>query len=228
MENTLLKYLIQKKEKIMVIKILLIGILGLIFLHQVVLRIIRKIYHFPAPAFIGSILDSNFRRKLQPPDKLIQRSGIKEDMHVLEVGCGSGAFTTFVASAVEKKGKVYALDIQKEMLKQLENKLNEPQNKDIKNIELINKNAYELPFSDNSLDLVYMITVLQEIPDKKKALREVKRVLKPSGILAVTEFFPDPDYPLKSTTIRMGGEAGFVLDEALGNFWNYTVRFKKP
>jgi len=39
-----------------------------------------------------------------------------------------------------------------------------------------------------------MITVLQEIPDKGKALREAGRVLKPGGILAVTEFFPDPDY----------------------------------
>lgn len=211
----------------MLIEILLIGVLGLIFLHQVVLRIIRKIYHSPAPAFIGSILDSNFRRKLQPPDKLIQRSGIKEGMHVLEVGCGSGAHTTFVARAVEKKGKVYALDIQSKMLKQLKNKLNKPENKDIRNIELINKNAYNLPFNDNSLDLVYMITVLQEIPDKKKALREVRRVLKSGGIFGVTEFFPDPDYPLKSTTIRIGGEAGFVLDEAPGNFWNYTVRFKK-
>lgn len=212
----------------MLIKDLLIIILGLFVLHQLILRIARKFFHSPAPSFIGRALDSNFRRILQPPDKVTQRSGIKEGMHVLEVGCGSGAFTTFAARAVGEKGKVYALDIQPKMLKQLENKLTKPKNKDIKNIELIKGSAHDLPFDKNSFDLVYMITVLQEIPDQNKALQEIKRVLKPGGILAVTEFLPDPDYPLKSTTIKIGRETGFVLNEASGNLWNYTVRFRKP
>jgi len=209
------------------IKVLSI-ILGLFVLWQVLIRIVRKLFHFPAPAFIGRVLDSNYRRKLQPPDRIIQRSGIGKGMRVLEVGCGSGAFTTFVARAVGREGKVYALDVQPEMLKQLEDKLSKPENEDIKNIELVNSSAYELPFDDNSLDLAYMITVLQEIPDRSKALQQVRRVLKPGGFLAVTEFLPDPDYSWKSTTIRLGKEAGFVLDEASRGFWNYTVRFRKP
>ena len=211
----------------MVIRVVLI-VLGLFVLWLALVRLFRKLIHFPAPAFIGRLLDSNFRRKLQPPDKLIQRSGIKEGMHVLKVGCGSGAFTTFVGRVVGEEGKVYALDIQPEMLEQLGNKLSKPENKDIENIELITAGAYDLPFDDNSLDLVYMVTVLQEIPDRNKALQQVKRVLKPGGILAVTELLPDPDYPFKSTTIKIGREAGFVLDEASGGFWNYTVRFRKP
>jgi ubiquinone/menaquinone biosynthesis C-methylase UbiE len=72
-----------------------------------------------------------------------------------------------------------------------------------------------------------MITVLQEIPDPKRAPAEAKRVLKFGGKLAVTEFLPDPDYPLKSPTVRMGQEAGFALDAVLGNVWTYTVRFRK-
>ena len=197
-------------------------------LWQIIIRIIKKLYPVPAPAFIGRFLDSNLRRKIQPPNKLICRSGIKEGMQVLEIGCGSGAFTPFVARTVGEKGKVYALDIQPKMLKQLEQKMSIPENKDIKNVKLIHGSAYKLSFDNNSLDLVYMVTVLQEIPDRNKALQEIKRVLKPSGILAVTELLPDPDYPLKSTTIKMCKEAGFVLDEALGNIWNYTVRVKKP
>jgi len=206
---------------------ILLTILGVFLVCQAVIRLFRKKFHFPAPAFIGRFLDSDLRRKLQPPDKLIERSGIKQSMRVLEVGCGSGAFVTFVARAVGKTGKVYALDIQPEMLKQLEAKLKKSENRDIKNIELILGSAYRLPFGDNSLDMMYMVTVLQEIPDKKKALKEARRVLKPEGILAVTEFLPDPDYPLQSTTIKIGKEAGFVFDQALGNFWNYTVRFVK-
>jgi len=57
--------------------------------------------------------------------------------------------------------------------------------------------VHKLPFDDNSFDVVYTVTVLQELPDKNRALKEMKRVLKPGGILAVTEFLPDPDYPLK-------------------------------
>jgi ubiquinone/menaquinone biosynthesis C-methylase UbiE len=193
-----------------------------------VAKIVRKLVHFPAPAFIGRLLDSGYRRRIQPPEQLIERSGIKKGMQVLDLGCGSGAFTTFLARAVGEKGKVYALDIQADMLKQLERKLSKPENKDIKNIKLIEGNAYELPFDDGSLDLVNMVTVLQEIPDRNKALHEVKRVLKPGGLFAVTELFPDPDYPWKSTTVKLGNGAGFVVDDVSGNFFNYTVRFRKP
>jgi len=210
----------------MAVQIILI-ILGIIILFLVVARILRKCFHSPAPAFIGRLLDSDLRRKIQPPDKIIEYSGIKEVMQVLEGGCGSGAFTTFVARAVGQKGMVYALDIQSRMLKQLENKLARSENRDIKNIKTINSSAYELPFDDDSLDLVYMITVLQEIPDRNRALQEARRVLKPGGILAVTELIQDPDYAWKSTTIKLGEKAGLVLDKASGNFMNYTVRFRK-
>lgn len=193
-----------------------------------VAKIVRKLVHFPAPAFIGRLLDSGYRRKIQPPYQLIERGGIKKGMQVLDLGCGPGAFTPFIARAVGEKGKVYAFDIQADMLKQLERKLARPENRDIKNIKLIEGNAYELPFDDGSLDLVNMVTVLPEIPDRNRALHEIKRVLKPGGLLAVTELFPDPDYPWKSTTIKFGEAAGFVVGKVSGNFFNYTVRFRKP
>jgi ubiquinone/menaquinone biosynthesis C-methylase UbiE len=214
----------------MALKILLIVILCILafpILWVTLAKIVRKLVHFPAPAFIGRLLDSGYRRRIQPPSQLIERSGIKKGMHVLDLGCGSGAFTPFIARTVGEKGKVYALDIQADMLKQLENKLSRPENRNIKNIKLIEGNAYELPFDDGSLDLVNMVTVLQEIPDRNRALYEVKRVLKPGGLFAVTELFPDPDYPWKSTTIKLGEGAGFVVDKVSGNFFNYTVRFKK-
>jgi len=135
-----------------VLKIVLI-ILGAIFLSLALFRVIRKLHRSPASTFIGRFLDSDFRRWFQPPDKMIERSGIKPGMTVMELGCGSG--------------------------------------------------AYDLPFVEGSLDLVCMVNVLPEIPDRGKALREVRRVLTPGGILAITEFLPDPDYPLPSTTIKL-------------------------
>jgi len=211
-----------------IVSIVTLCILAFPILWISLAKVIRKLFRFPAPAFIGRLLDSGYRRRIQPPEQLIERSGIRNGMHVLDLGCGSGAFTTFIARAVGEKGRVYALDIQADMLKQLENKLSKPENKDIQNIKLIEGNAYELPFDKGSLDLVNMVTVLQEIPDRNRALQQVKRVLKPGGFLAVTELFPDPDYPWKSTTIKFGEAAGFVVDKVSGNFFNYTVRFKKP
>ena len=203
-------------------------VFGAILLWLALIRVVRKLHHFPAPAFIGRFLDSDLRRWLQPPDKIIERSGIKQGMTVIDLGCGSGTFTTFVARIVGEQGKVYAIDIQPALLKQRERKLSKADNHDLRNIELKQASAYELPFEDKSIDLVYMITVLPEIPDRGRALREISRVLKPGGILAVTEFLPDPDYPWRSTVIKIGQREGFALDDNQGNLWNYTVRFRKP
>ncbi len=209
-----------------ILQIVLI-IIGIIIAWSILTRLIRRIYQFPAPAFIGYFLDSNYRRRIQPPTQIIERSGIKKGDRVLEIGCGSGAYTTFVAREVGEEGIVEALDIQPAMLAQLKKKLAKPENSDIQNIRLHESSAYQLPFEEGSIDLVYMITVLPEIPDQAKVLAAVWRVLKDNGILAVTEFFPDPDYPLISTTSRKGEKAGFDVEGLFGNLWTYTVRFRK-
>jgi ubiquinone/menaquinone biosynthesis C-methylase UbiE len=204
-----------------------LNVLGIFALYQIALRLARKVWRVPAPAFIGYLLDSDYRRMLQPPDQIVARSGAQPGMKVLEIGCGSGAYTTFFARAVAPEGEVAALDIQAAMLAQLAAKLAKPENQDIHNIVLHEASAYELPFEDNTLDLVYMITVFPEIPDRDRTLVEVMRVLKPGGLLAITEWILDPDYPLMSTTVKEGTRAGFVVDAVLGNWWTYTVRFKK-
>jgi ubiquinone/menaquinone biosynthesis C-methylase UbiE len=129
---------------------------------------------------------------------------------------------------VGKGGTVYALDIQEKMLHQLQRKLSRPENGDVKNIRPVMAKAYELPFRDASIDVCFMVTVLQEIPDRKRALGEIRRILRPGGLLAVTEFLADPDYVLRSTTTKLVTGAGFSVDGAAGNLWNYTVRFIKP
>jgi ubiquinone/menaquinone biosynthesis C-methylase UbiE len=211
----------------MIIVWLLLALVLLSVTFQIVLRIVRKTVHFPAPAFMGRLLDSDLRRAVQPPSTIIARSGIHKGMKVLEVGCGSGAYTTYVARAVGPEGTVYALDIQPGMLEQLKKKLTRQENADIRNIRPVEASAYDIPLEDSSLDLAYTIAVLQEIPDRAKSLAEIRRVLRPGGIMAVTEFLPDPDYPLKSTVVRQLTDAGFLLEGVYGGFWQYTVRAKK-
>jgi ubiquinone/menaquinone biosynthesis C-methylase UbiE len=190
-------------------------------------RIFRKIIHHPAPPYVGYLLSSRLRRCLYPPAQIIERSNIRPGMTVVDLGCGSGAYTPYVAMAVGEKGKVYAVDVQPAMLRQLERNLSRPGFRDIKNIEIRRAIADELPFEDDSIDLVYMVAVLPEIPDKNSVLREIHRVLRPGGTLAVTEIVQDPDYPWKSTTIRACERNGFRVAFIAGHFWNYTVRFTK-
>lgn len=205
----------------------LLYIIGGFIVYQILLRVVRKLIHFPAPAFIGRILDSRLRRKLQPAEELIERSGFQEGMKALEIGCGSGAYTLHVAEKLGSDGRLYALDIQEKMLAQLERKIRRWGERYPGNIEPLNASAYEIPLDDNSLDIVYLVTVLQEIPDKQRALKEAYRVLKKGGLIAVTEFLPDPDYPLKATTRLDLRRAGFTIDGTEGNFWTYTVRGRK-
>jgi SAM-dependent methyltransferase len=203
-------------------------ILQIFVVYQLLLRLLRRYLKFPAPAFIGRFLDSDVRRRMQPPSLLIERSGVQKGMKILEIGCGSGAYTPFFARSAGEDGQVYALDIQPAMLRQIQNKLLRPENQDIANLQVVEGSAYELPFEDETLDMVYMVTVFQEIPDKMRTLKEVRRVLKRRGILAVTELLPDPDYPWLTTTVRMVKAGGFRVDDVGGDLWNYTVRFRKP
>lgn len=203
-------------------------VLGALFLTIGLPRIIDNRHRSPARPIVGRILDSGLRRWVQPPNKIIKRSGIKPGMNIIDLGCGSGAFTPLLARAVGEQGKVYALDIQSKMLQQLERKLAKAENRDIRNIEVKQASAYDLPFENETIDLVFVVAALQEISDRDKALQEIKRVLKPDGILAITEFLPDTDYPRQSATIKLCEDEGFATKDTHGNFWNYTIRFRKP
>jgi ubiquinone/menaquinone biosynthesis C-methylase UbiE len=70
--------------------------------------------------------------------------------------------------------------------------------------------------------------VLPEIPDQTRALAELRRVLKPGGVLSITEEFLDPDYPFAFETIRRAETAGFSLEQRFGNWWLYTLNFTLP
>lgn len=201
--------------------------LGVFALFQVIARVTRRFLTHPAPVFIAPFLTSSWRKALQPPEKVIRSSGIEEGGQVLEIGCGNGAFTIPAAMAVGGSGGICAFDIQGSMLKRLRSELMKSQNRGIQNVEAVRGNAMQLPFVDHSFDVVFLVAALPEIPDPHVALREIKRVLKPDGKLAVSEFLPDPDFPLRSTTIRWGEESGFFLEDVWGNFFHYTVRFRK-
>jgi ubiquinone/menaquinone biosynthesis C-methylase UbiE len=88
--------------------------------------------------------------------------------------------------------------------------------------------ATRLPTADASFDVVFLVTVLGEIPDRAAALAECHRVLKPGGVLSISEMFGDPHYQRKAIVRRLATAAGFRPASIEGGFWLYTANFVKP
>jgi ubiquinone/menaquinone biosynthesis C-methylase UbiE len=204
---------------------ILLGIpLAAVTLHTIV-RIMRTFYKFPMPELLANLIDNPLRRKIQPPSEMPVRHGIQPGMTVLEVGPGNGRYTIETARQVGETGKVIAIDIEPRMIERVTRRAQE---EGIINLEARVANVHDLPFSDDAFDAIYMITVINEIPQPERALREFYRVLKPSGMLAFSELLSDPDYPLARTLIRKVSGEKFRLKKRRGNLFSYTLVFEKP
>ena len=197
--------------------------LTLLTLHTII-RIVRYFYKFPMPEWMANIIDNPLRRKLQPPRETAIRHGIKPGMRVLEVGPGNGTYTMGTAHQIGPEGELVTIDIETKMIGRVNQRIT---SEGLDNIEARVANVYKLPFDDQSFDLIYMIAVINEIPDIPQALVEFHRVLKPSGTLVFSELFMDPDYPLAGTLTQKVQAAKFRLKEKIGNFLYYTLIFEK-
>ncbi len=202
-------------------------ILGLplfaVTLHTIV-RVIRHFHKFPMPQFLANLIDNPFRRRIQPPAEMPTRHGIMPGMVVLEVGPGNGRYTMESARRVGSRGKVVTIDIEPKMIERVQQRALA---EGVANLEARVADVYSLPFEDGSFDAVYLITVIGEIPEPDRAMREFFRVLSPSGTLAFSEFLTDPDYPLAQTLVRKAEMANFRLKKKVGGFFAYTLVFEK-
>jgi ubiquinone/menaquinone biosynthesis C-methylase UbiE len=96
---------------------------------------------------------------------------VKKGSKILDIGCNDG---TFIQLLKDKRGcDVYGVDIAKELVKQAKEKGLNVQVADVE----------KLPFEDGTFDYVVCMDVLSHLPDIDLALQEIRRVLKPNGIL---------------------------------------------
>jgi len=203
--------------------IVLILVGGIAFFWLVVVRVLAKLHGgAPCPYALAWLVDNPTRRWYMA--QVLDRIGIRPGERVLELGPGPGAFTIKAARRTEPDGALVAVDIQPQMIAAVERKVQEA---GLTNVETRVASAHELTLEDESVDRAFLVTVLPEIPDRQRALAELRRVLKPGGVLSITEEFLDPDYPLARTTIRWAEKAGFELAERHGNWWVYTLNFRK-
>ena len=148
---------------------------------------------------------------------------LKPDMVVADVGAGSGVITILMAREVGEKGKVMAIDIQKEMLVLLGDKLSRI---GLKNVELVLGTEKSPKLQPNSIDLALMVDVYHEFKFPFEMMEELSKSLKPGGRIAFVEYRrEDPDVPIK--LVHKMSEAQVKLEIAQPEFglkWKETIK----
>jgi demethylmenaquinone methyltransferase / 2-methoxy-6-polyprenyl-1,4-benzoquinol methylase len=109
----------------------------------------------------------------------VKHSELKPGGNALDVCCGTGMLSMELAKVGGSNGKVTGLDFSEEML--IKGRENIKEFSQAKNINLIQGNAMELPFADNTFDCATVGWGLRNVPDIKKAVSEMMRVVKPGG-----------------------------------------------
>lgn len=140
--------------------------------------------------WISMGLEKNWRRET------MKRLNIKVDSKLLDVCCGTGTWTADLANELSNEGHVTGLDFSKEMLKLAETKLIDVEQR--KNIDLVQGNAMELPFADNSFAGTTIGFGLRNVPDASQVLSEMTRVVKPGGFVACLETSQPQKFFVKS------------------------------
>lgn len=212
----------------MVLWFLIASFLALAFLWLIGMKVVVRIadlVHFaaPCPASLAWVLDHPVRRRYLR--RVPERIGFRTAERVLEIGPGIGVFTQEAARRVGGQGMVLAVDVQLEMALRLARRV---QHAGLDNVRILVANAESLPLADGGFDRAFAVSVMAEIRAKGRAFSELYRVLRPGGLLSITEEFIDPDYPFPWETRRRAVAAGFRLLQCLGGLWTYTANFVKP
>ena len=135
----------------------------------------------------GAVLD---------PRQVFEEIGLKSGDTLLDVGCGRGRFSMPASEIVGAQGKVYAFDLSEERLLPLKEAIAEL---NLTNIEVFLGDVTEhISVEDSMIDVCLMANVLHELFEKgtiEDGLREIMRVLRPDGILAVVDFKKNVERP---------------------------------
>ncbi len=168
------------------------------------------------------MLDNLPRRVVQPLRSTVDSFHIDRGKIVLELGPGPGYFSVEVARRVGPEGRLVCVDIQPEMIGALRRRL---LREGVSNALPTVGDALALPLADCSVDCAFLVTVLGELPDRPKALAELRRVLKPGGILSIAETLPDPDYQFPDVVRDLCRASGFRLLEHHRCLLGFTMNF---
>lgn len=134
-----------------------------------------------------------FIQRLLAPDRgervdsftIFTFSDINDRDAVADIGCGPGFFTIPLAKLLYN-GKVYALDINDEMLEACRKRVEEAR---LGNVEILKCGEFDFPLDKSSLNGVFLAFVIQQSPDKPRFLSAVQELLRPRGWCTILEWY---------------------------------------
>lgn len=129
------------------------------------------------------------------PSVVLEQLGLKPGMSVCDLGCGNGFYTLLMAQKVGPTGKVYAVDIQPEMLQLLSRRAAEAK---IEQIDMIHSTVKDAKLPEGKVDLLLLVDVYHEFSHPEEMLASIRKSLSPEGVIALVEFRgEDPRVPIK-------------------------------
>ena len=128
-------------------------------------------------------LSYKFRDLLAPRRNVLKEVGIKPGFAILDYGCGPGGYINATAELVGKTGKIYALDIHPLAIQMVRSIVSK---KRLMNVETIRSDC-KTGLPDDSTDVVLLYDTLHTLSDSSEVLTELHRVLKPDGILSLSD-----------------------------------------
>lgn len=130
---------------------------------------------------------SSHGKRFAHPARTIDAFGIEPGMKIADFGAGSGAYVNLIAKALLKSGTVYAIDIQKDLLRRIKNEANAHH---LTNVEVIWGDVEEEGGSKlaSVLDIVLISNLLFQVRDKDGVLIEAARALRPGGRVIIIDW----------------------------------------
>jgi len=176
------------------------------------------------PVEYATWLLNPLRYLIMPPGRIVGRLRLSPTDRVLEVGCGPGFFSPAVARRLSA-GHLTLLDAQAPMLAMAAERL---EKRGLANFTGACGGAESLPFADAAFDVVFMIAVLGEVPDRASAVREAARALRPGGCFSSTEAAGDPDRVSGTELDALAARAGLAKGERWSGLLVKTFNYRKP
>lgn len=154
-------------------------------------RVIARTMHWKGAEW----LIRRVREQEEGPSQMRAQLQVKPGMVVCDMGCGNGYHTLPLAAMVGGKGKVYAVDVQPEMIEMLKQNI---ASKGLKNIVPIDGLYHDPKLPPNTCDMILMVDVYHEFSHPVQMLAAMRAALKPGGQLVLCEFrAEDENVPIK-------------------------------
>lgn len=157
------------------------------------------------------------------PEQNVNKLGLREGMKVADFGAGTGLYAKAASKKVGNDGIVYAVDIQKDLIKKLEKEISEWGLSNIKCLWGDIEQVGGTKIGNKLMDVVIISNVLFQVPDKIGLIDEAKRILKDNGKILFIDWMgsfagmgPSVDHVIKEDkAIELFKSRGFKLLEKI-------------